>query len=176
MQTGKTKIEGVKTNSKREIPLSLASPSLPAAVLAVQYLCRCSAAFICCLFSQTSCFSCAYVCMSLPPNYICQTPRDITWKTFPPPPSPPPRLYLHWHCAGGAPPSLLLPIPSLSSLNSSSTPVLCLSLPQPTILLRPIITRSTSLLQLPWQQLCWAQVLHVARGHHSTTDHHHLLH
>lgn len=39
-------------------------------------------------------------------------------------------------------------------------PPLCsVSLPPTTHhLLRPIITRSTSPLQLPWQQLCWAQV------------------
>lgn len=90
--------------------------------------------------------------MSLPPNYICQASHDLTQKTFPPP------LYLHRLHAGGAPPSLTLP--SRLSHPLIHLPPLCsVSLPPTTHhLRRPIITRSTSPLQLPWQQLCWAQV------------------
>ena len=53
-------------------------------------------------------------------------------------------------------------------------PPLCSTSLPPTTnhLLRPIITRSTSPLQLPWQQLCWAQVPDLARGHRSAADHH----
>lgn len=116
----------------------------------MQYLCRCSAAFIGCLLAQTSCFCCAYACMSLPPNYICQMARDLPWE----------KLflllfYLRW---GGAPPSLTLPS-HLSHPLIHLPPLCSVSLPPTTHhLLRPIITRSTSPLQLPWQQLCWAQV------------------
>lgn len=79
-------------------------------------------------------------------------PRDLAEETFPPPP------YLHWHYADGAPPLLTLPS-HLSHPLIHLLPLCSVSLPPTTHhLLRPIITRSTSPLQLPWQQLCWAQV------------------
>lgn len=92
-----------------------------------------------------------YACVN-PPITSVKYPVTSHKKLFLPP------LYLHWHYADGAPPSLTHQ--SLLSQPLIHLPPLCSrSLPPTTHhLLHPIITRSTSLLQLPWQQLCWAQV------------------
>lgn len=108
-----------------------------------------------------------YACLYLPITSVKCHVTAHKKETFPPP------LYLHWHCAGGAPPRSLLshlshPLIHLPPLCSVSLP------PTAHYLLCPIITRSTSPLQLPWQQLCW--VPRVAGGHKSATDRHHLMH
>lgn len=105
---------------------------------------------------------CAYVCVYTPQLHLSNT-CDPTEVTFPPPPF----TFLRRR-AGGALHSL-----SLSPHPLIHLPPLCsVSLP-PTAhrLLRPIITQSTSSLQLPWQQLCWAQVPITAHGHQFAIDH-----
>lgn len=100
--------------------------------------------------------------MSLPSNYICQTPRDIIEETF-----PPPHLRRSTAFADSA-------IPSLSSPNSSSTPVLHVS-PSHNPTFAPsnynsihqsfAVTMATAMLGTGSR---------VARGHQSATDHQHL--
>lgn len=115
--------------------------------------------------------------MSLPPNYISQTPRDHTQETFPPP------LYLHWHHAGGALPSLTLPS-HLSHPLIHLPPLCAVSLPPTTHHFAPsnynsihqsfAVTMATAMLGTG---PCVARGHQSAtRGHQSATDHHHLLH
>lgn len=122
-------------------------------MLAVQYLCRCFS------FRHHAFYVCMNTCISQ-----LQLSNATTQETFPPP------LYLHKHHAGRAPPSLTFPshlphplihLPPLCSVSPSHNPPCA------------IITRSTSPLQLPWQQQCWAQVPVLPA---SATDHYHLLH
>lgn len=119
-----------KKNSTREIP--------PSAELNSLSLLPCWQCNICVGVQQLSLAVCSYrhhafsvrmyACLYPPPNYTCQTPRDLaqeeTFFFFLPPP-----LYNTYAGTVQAERCLSLTLPSHLShpLNSSSTPVLCVS-------------------------------------------------
>lgn len=151
-----------KKNSTREIP--------PSAELNSLSLLPCWQCNICVGVQQLSLAVCSYrhhafsvrmyACLYPPtPNYTCQTPRDLAQEEtffflylplFIIPTLAPCRRNAAFRSLSH--PISHIPLIHLPPLCSVSLP------PTPHHLLRPIITRSTGPLQLPWQQLCWAQV------------------